>query len=101
MSSSNKNHFQYLFNSCYSSFFSLVCLFVSLFCYFFFGHVKIVAKNSIEIYLNTGGHTRSRCQFTTYNHQNALCCQYRNGCRHSISDPHIVSSKKLSVGLRR
>lgn len=64
----------------------------------------ILAKNSIEIYLNTGGQTRTRCSFAYNNRktgENMVCYQIRDNYSQSISDPHIISSKKLSVGLRR
>lgn len=70
------------------------------------------ARNSIKIYLNTNGHGRSRCSLSytskrkaTFgnDNENVICYQIQsdNDSSYSVSDPHIISSKKLSVGLRR
>lgn len=69
------------------------------------------ARNSIKIYLNTNGHPRGKCSLSytskrkatfSNGNDNVICYQIQpDNDSYSISDPHVMSSKKLSVGLRR
>lgn len=88
-------------------------------CCFFFVFFQLIsfyfpfsARNSIKIYLNTNGNMRGKCSLsytskrkTTFssNSDNVICYQIQpdSDSYSTISDPHVISSKKLSVGLRR
>ncbi|XP_031627019.1 cholecystokinin receptor type A-like [Contarinia nasturtii] len=76
------------------------------------GNNNYASRNSIKIYLNTNGHSRGKCSLsytskrkTTFssNSDNVICYQIQpdSDSYSTITDPHVVSSKKLSVGLRR
>lgn len=62
--------------------------------------------------MNANGHSGGRCSMSysskrkaTFgnDNDNVICYQIQsdNESTYSVSDPHIISSKKLSVGLRR
>lgn len=51
-----------------------------------------------------GGQPRSRCSSACSNRktgENVVCYQIRENYNDATTDAHIISSKKLSVGLRR
>lgn len=79
--------------------------------FFFRIFVLFTARNSIRIYLNSNGHARGKCT-TSYsskrkatfntNIDNVICYQIQpDNDSYSMTNSHIISSKKLSVGLRR
>lgn len=64
------------------------------------------AKSPVGMYWNGGGQSRnsSRCSFSCHKRkagENVVWYQIRDNYSHPATDSHIMSSKKLSVGLRR
>lgn len=86
-----------------------LCWLLEVGCDYYLFVFSFLAKNSIKIYLNAN--SRSKCALSyngkrnatfSSNVENVICYQIQpDNESQSMSDPHILSSKKLSVGLRR